>query len=464
MKLTLFILVFIISLNSIRAQLYVDDNGTITSIKVQEITTQEILFSQGENLRLMPASLTKVVTTATALELLGAGYTYQTDFFYRGEKKGTKLYGDLIVTSYGDPTLGSRYFEETAPEMIFSAVADGLKKAGIQSIVGSLHVIADQIGYSAPRLWEDMGNYYGASPQGFNWRDNTAEVTLSSGAVGTKCRVVSIDPDIKPYSIRCEAVAAAHNNDSAYVYGIGKMQQWWIEGSIPKNRSLFKIKAALPDPRAAFKKDLIEYLNKNGIEIGEKRPVGASKEKKNIPICTYHSPPLSEIIKVVNQKSNNLFADQLLLTIAKELKGQPTWDYGNLAVREFWEDKIDFNHSFRLRDGSGLTPKNLVSAKGMVQLLNWMNQNSGNFSFYAESLARGGESGTLRSVFKHPDLEGRIIGKSGSFEGVLGYCGYATTVSGKKTAFCIIANNYLVPTKKIRITMDEFMTKVVLEN
>lgn len=412
----------------------------------------------------MPASLTKVITTATALELLGENYTYKTVFSYTGSLENGKLIGDLLVESDGDPTLGSKYFPQTAPDIFFADILKHLKRIGVQSVEGSIRVLGAQVSYSAPRLWEDMGNYYGASPQGFNWHDNTAVITLRSGEVGTECKVVSVDPDIKPYRLRCKAVAASHSKDSAYVYGLGEIEQWWIEGSIPQHRSSFKIKAALPKPQEAFVNYLMKYLDKEGVEIHCNRKISLKGQRRRTPIFTYQSPPLSQIIKVVNHKSNNLFADQLLLTLGKEIKGRWSWDNGNAVVREFWQDKIDFDTHFRLRDGSGLTPKNLVSVDGMVKLLEWMYRNSDHFDVYAASLARGGESGTLRSVFKNPDLKGRIIGKSGSFEGVLGYCGYATSLAGKKTAFCMISNNYLVSTRQVRMVMDDVITHILLEN
>ena len=446
------------------AQVNIGDNGAIVGAKVQEVVSWQVLLSQNEQIRLVPASLTKIITTATVLELLGAGYQYKTDVFTQGDIKNGVLKGDIVVRSSGDPTLGSKFFGETQPTSFLSSIAEALNSIGVKKIEGSVYVESDSISHAAPRLWEDMGNYYGASPQGFNWADNTIEVTLKSGKEGTQCKVESTYPFFSPYALDCRVVAASHNKDSAYVYGVGEIRRWWIEGSIPQNRATFKIKAAMPNPEMVFRSQLVDFLQLQGIEIKEEVLVRglSDDEPKSKLLLSHRSPSLSEIIKVVNHKSNNLFADQLLLTLAKEQTGVANWDNGNRVVQNFWKDKIDFSQQFRLRDGSGLTPKNLVSPGGMVELLIWMRDNSKHFGVFEASLAMGGETGTLKSVFRNPKLKGRVIGKSGSMEGVLGYCGYLTTLSGKKSVFCIIANNYLIPTRTVRKELDDVITNVIL--
>ncbi|TLX70518.1 D-alanyl-D-alanine carboxypeptidase/D-alanyl-D-alanine-endopeptidase [Labilibacter sediminis] len=449
---------------SSESQSIISDDGTSVSAKVINTTNRQDIYSFNENQRLIPASLMKVLTTATALELLGKDYTYQTQFGYTGVIKNGVLYGHLVVKSNGDATLGSKYFSETNPEYLFEQLSKVLQSSGIISITGEVQVEGYSQTYPSQRLWEDMGNYYGASPQSFCWKDNTATVTLKSGDVGSLCKIISISPQIKPHIIECRVSAASHTKDSAYVYGIKEISRWWMEGSIPANRSGFKVKAALPDPLHTFATELTSYLNKNGVSVMGNTVNHNFADAEFFNLYTHKSPSLAEIIKVVNHKSNNLFADQLLLTLAKEFIGEVSWDNGNQVINEFWSDKIAFEKHFRVKDGSGLSPKNLFSAQGMVEVLTWMSNHSSSIEVFEQSLAKGGETGTLRSVFKHKAVSGKIIGKSGSMEGVLGYCGYLTSSSKQKAAFCIITNHYLQPTKEIRTSLDNIITQWVLEN
>ncbi len=462
MKFNILILLFVFgSITTVFSQLKISDEGSIVSMKIMEVNSKYDIVNQNSQIRLIPASLTKLITTATALELLGPDYRYKTNFVCGGDIINGQLLGDIHVQAGGDPTLGSKYFEETAPELVFKNILSWLKEKGIHSIKGGIFVDSSKIGYSSPRLWEDIGNYYGVYPQSFNWKDNTVKVTLASKKVGTVCRVVSIDTDISPYILDCKVKAASHHKDSAYVYGLPEINKWWIEGSIPSNRAAFNVKAAMPDPKMIFSRELSNFLEKNHVSV--KQEVVLDDEVKDTKIVyTHYSPKMSEIIKVVNHKSHNLFADMLLLTLAKEYYQCYSWDRGTQVIKDFWKDKIDFENNFRLRDGSGLTPKNLISTEGMVELLTWMNENSSYFNVYKNSLAVGGKSGTLKSVFKNTQLKNKVFGKSGSMEGVLGYCGYYLNTKGNYCAFSAIANNFMIKTKQVRMEMDEALTNYIL--
>ncbi len=460
MKYFVILLYVIISISGY-GQLNISDKGALVSMTISDVESEKEIISQNSQLRLIPASLTKIITTATALELLGPDYTFNTQIVCTGTVTDGQLNGDIVINGGGDPTLGSKYFDQTNPELLFDRIIDCLKKEGIHTIKGRVLVESTDIGYSSPRLWEDIGNYYGVYPRGFNWRDNTVKVTLASKEVGSVCKVVSVKPEIYPYQLDCKVLSAAHNKDSAYVYGLPEIENWWIEGSIPTNRSSFIIKAAMPDTKQVFANELYHYLIKNNIEIY--REIYKDDDiKQSRVVYINKSPKLAEIIKVVNHKSHNLFADVLFLSLAKEFKDEYSWDIGVQIIKDFWSDKIDFDKHFRLRDGSGLTPKNLVTTEGMVELLIWMKNNSNFYDVFKSSLAIGGQSGTLKSVFKNPKLRGRVFGKSGSMEGVLGYCGYFINNSGNYQAFCVIANNYLIKTKEVRKHMDETLTNYIL--
>ncbi len=463
MKIYIVILLSLYNSLLIYSQYNIEDNGASVSLKIKAINTNTDVINYHSHQRLIPASLTKIITTSTALQLLGPDYCYKTRFICKGDLFNGQLNGDLIVEPGGDPTLGSKYFKDTNPEVLFSKIQQWLQGNGILKIKGKILIKSLALPYSSPRLWEDIGNYYGAYPQEFNWRDNTVNVILSSKETGRLCDVVSIQPDISPYKMDCKVIAANHNKDSAYVYGLPEIEDWWIEGSIPSNRTGFKIKAAMPDPKSTFINELTNYLETNDISINHET-ISDNSLKNDLCVYTYISPKFSEIIKIVNHKSNNLFADMILLTLAKEFKNIYSWDLGVQVVKDFWDDKIDFKNNFRIKDGSGLTPKNLITTKGMVDLLSWMKNHSLYFDVFKSSLAIGGKTGTLKSVFKNNDLKNRVFGKSGSMEGVLGYCGYFIGNHGKYSAFCYIANNYLIETKLVREQMDKTLTQLILDH
>ncbi len=418
------------------------------------------IFEQNSSLFVTPASLLKSVTTATALEVLGPDYTYKTRVGYNGIIRNGVLYGDIVVIPGSDPTLGSEHFDGTDSDVVFEKIKQAISDNHIQSVTGDIQVqqLQDDVPYPGSRLWEDMGNYYGGIPHVLNYKDNTIRITLKSGEVGSLCKIVGLHPDNVAYQFNSKVLASSSKKDSAYVYGIKDIFSWWVEGSIPANRNDFTIKAAMPDPSVYFVDDLRDYLSVAGISVGQKlEPYGDMEEGFNL-LCTIESPKLSEIIEVTNHESNNLFADQLFLTLGEYYFETASWDNGVKALEKFWSSKIDFNNNFSIKDGSGLSPKNKVTPSGMLAVLSWMKNHSQYFDVYVESLAVGGMSGTLKYTFQNPALKGKIFGKSGSMGGVIGYCGYFQSEKGW-SSFCIIANNYVVPTKQVRSYIDSYLTQ-----
>ena len=94
------------------------DNGKLTngiaSLTVLDGKTGHVIFSDNAAIGLPTASTMKVITSITALDILGPDYTYKTRLAYTGhiDSLGV-LNGDLIITGSGDPTLGSDRFPQT---------------------------------------------------------------------------------------------------------------------------------------------------------------------------------------------------------------------------------------------------------------------------------------------------------------------------------------------------------------
>ena len=79
--------------------------GSITGVAVYDVDAKTWLFEQEADRAFNPASVTKVVTTSTALRVLGSGYTFKTHVLQTGRIVDGVLQGDLVVKGEGDPTL-----------------------------------------------------------------------------------------------------------------------------------------------------------------------------------------------------------------------------------------------------------------------------------------------------------------------------------------------------------------------
>lgn len=421
---------------------------------VKDIDSGDILKDYNSGLLMTPASVTKIITTTTALDILGSDFQYNTKIFSQGEVINGTLNGDLIVIGAGDPTFGSSYFSQCSAEVVINKIIESLKNAGIKHINGKIIIdtsIISEPRYPAGRLWEDMGNYYGAPPSGLTWRDNTFEVYLSSPSdEGKLCKVESANTKISALEFVSYVRSANNQKDSAYIYGYPGLSKWEIRGTIPVNRSHFSIKGAIPDPAFQFASEITSLLSdSNDIEIiiSNNQPIKIS-DRSNL-LLEIRSPYLSEIVSVINHVSHNLMADHLFLSLGNTNKtaGDNWINSANLVINH-WR-KQGLTKAIRLRDGSGLSPKNLISPDYLVDIITktYLGKNN---SFFESSLAVGGKNGTLSHIWQQPKWVGRVRAKSGSMEGVLCYTGYIKTIGNRNLAFCVMVNNFITSFKTVR--------------
>lgn len=428
------------------------------ALAINDVATGTVLADYNSEKLFVPASLTKIVTTISALNILGEDFRFSTRIYIHGTVSDSTLTGDLIVVGGGDPAFGSRYFAQKQPTMVIQTIFAQLRNQGITQLNGRLIIdtsIIPEPRYPAHRLWEDMGNYYGAPPSGLSWRDNTFELDLSSPPLpGKLCEIVAIRPPQKELEFKSRVFSASNNKDSAYIFGYPGLSKWEVRGSIPTHQNVFTIKGALPDPAYQFALELASELgagNNIVVQIVNNHPVDISDA---VLVTTVYSPSLSEIIKVVNQKSLNLMADHLFLALTRSenITGD-NWLQSAKTMVDFWNEKFEAG-TVRLFDGSGLSPRNLLSAKFLVELL-IQNEKSRFGQTFESSLAVGGQTGTLTTMWKQKQWTGRIKAKSGSMEGVLGYAGYIYTQDNRKLAFCVLVNNYIQSTVSIKRAIEK---------
>ena len=397
-----------------------------------------------------PASLAKIITTATALEILGGDFRFETCLEYDGKlDKNGILNGNLYIRGGGDPTLGSQFIDNAdfLPEWI-----EAVKKTGIKIIKGN--VIADASlcsdeGISPKWNWEDIGNHYATGVYALNVNDNSCTVTLKSGRVGTTAEIVKVQPSIPGLSLLSQVKASSISYDSAYAYGAPLLNERIIRGAIPARRSEFPIRIDMPNPPLYLAQLVTNSLVENGIKINGKAECSFQKNvnPKRL-IYSHYSAPLSEIVKEINHRSINLYAECVLLRLAVHEKGQGDAVSGISIIKNFWKSKnIDVSPLF-LYDGSGLSSSNAVPAEFLVDVLQYMYAKSANKDIFIASLPVAGESGTVKNLLKGTALEGKVCAKSGTIGGVQSYAGYIVW-KDKTYAFALIVNHFSGKRKEI---------------
>jgi len=79
------------------------------SVCVMNVKNDSLLYSYNPNISLVPASTLKIVTTAAALNLLGADFKFETSIEYDGvyDSISGVITGNVYNKGEGDPTLES---------------------------------------------------------------------------------------------------------------------------------------------------------------------------------------------------------------------------------------------------------------------------------------------------------------------------------------------------------------------
>ena len=440
------------------------------SMCIADAEKGDIIMEYNSEISLMPASVMKVITSAAALELLGPNYIFRTRVVYTGSlnKRTGKLTGNIIIIGGGDPALGSKYFSENYKDFLNSWVAE-IAKLGIKKIQG--RIISDDSYYDflpvpAKWLWEDEGNYYGAGAYGLSVYDNTYDIHLKTLSDSSLPVIKEIIPELCRFELSNFLVANG-STDDGYVFAAPYSNSGWLAGNIPVNQTDFILKASISDPPLLLAKMLNEKLRDRGIKISG-NPTSVRSEKKPITekfvtITETNSPPLTDIIKVLNHESVNLFAEHLIKELGKKFKNNGSTSSGAEVIDEFLINSGINTNGIFIEDGSGLSPLTAINTRELVRLLVYMKNKGKYFSEYYSSLPDAGKNGTLKNYFKDPLFDSRLKAKSGSMTRVRSFAGYFTTLSGRKMAFGIIINNYTGPSKDITSAIEDIVKEIILK-
>jgi len=423
-------------------------------VLIKSLKTGETIYSRNAKKMFMPASNMKLFTSSAATVALTPGYQYVTRLVTNGDVRDSILYGDLIIIGSGDPSISGR-FDSGKVTIAFEQWADTLKAQGIKRVLGNVigddNCFDDEY-YGAGWSADYETDYYAAQISGLCFNDNCVDITLvPSATIGDVCSV-SLSPPTRYVSIINKTVTAAatdsvneiwferkRGTNTIYIYG--KMSQGkkpWIESVTVEN------------PTAYTATVLKEVLEATGIAVG-----GAAVDGDDFRdtirydnakvLASFSSRPYSELIKVINKPSHNMYTEQVFRTMGKEAFGVGSMRNGRKAAYPILASWGVDTVRLRYSDGSGLSRQNLITPSDIVSILTGMSKDSSFATFY-ESLPIAGVDGSIRSRMKGTKAEGNVHAKTGFIGYVRSLSGYVTSQDGEMFVFSMIANHYTVPT------------------
>ncbi len=433
------------------------------SFKVVNLNSGEVVAERNSSLCATPASITKVITTATALELLGGDFRFTTLIETNGYIEDGVLHGDLIIHGDADPTLGSGFMGEMD---FISRWTNKLQQQGIKHITGNIVADAtciDRCAIPIGWVWEDTGFHYGAGAFGISAYDNFCNIILKSGEPGTKPEVINIFPEQPGIIIKNEIDVLNIAKDSIHVISMPYESRKILQGGMPSNRNSYAVRSTASNPPLQVATRLYNHLKNKEITVdGEAIVQEKYKEEERTTLITYKSPQLREIIKLTNFKSNNMYAEHIFRRLGNfAMQYQATSNASINVVKRFWRRKgIDVS-TLHLYDGCGLAPHNAYSADFLTSVLQYM-RNSKNWDDFYNSLPTAGAEGTVAAFLRNTPLEKNVRVKSGSLSRVQAYSGYITAKDGEEYAFTIMINNYKCSRREVRAIITKWLNEAVL--
>lgn len=414
------------------------------SVCVQNIKSGELVAEYASDKALPTASTMKTLTGATALAMLGDDYRFHTLVTLQGEQKGDTFYGNVILVGGGDPTLGSSNFPNKASFVDNTITA--LENKGIRNITGCFIVDSsnyDRYGNSLDIELEDLGADYGVGVYAINYKDN-----LLGFNIGSKDGQIKVKLNKKFECNINQFVQLGQKENLVIIPYPAAKPSFYITGEFPSNRKTQFYEVGNPKPEAELLYDLEQACARKHIQL-QKRRENFSKLKSSV-LLDYESPKLAEIIKSLLVRSDNMYADALLLELAKANQKEPRRDNGVQVVKQFWHKQgLDLQPLFMF-DGSGLSRKNSASARFFSQMLAKAENTKGRSAITLKSLMPVlGEDLYISKNLTKAKLGNSLAAKSGSMTNVQCYVGYYPA-DKPIYAWSVLVNNFHGHNQNIR--------------
>ncbi len=441
-------------------------NGSVarsaeSSIQIVELESGRVVAERNPHMAVAPASNMKLFTTAAAIDLLKPTFEVTTGVYVRGEidPSGT-LQGDVRIVGRGDPTIGGRFHDGNATAVLQEWAAD-LKRAGIKTIAGNLvfeHGYFDTE-YIHP-TWpvDQLTAWYEAPIAAFSMQEGCIAVRVLPGRAGQPC-VVQLDPPTSFVQVRN---SCRTGSGLPFITRYNGSNEIIVRGGVPARSGTTEVFITVENPVHYFAAVTNETLQRNGIRIQGQIVLTPRDARTDWRLVTKHTTPLPILIYVINKKSQNHYAEQVLKMIGAELRKDGSWAAGNAEVKEWLTTKIGVPaNEFFPADGSGMSRNNRASANAFIALLRYMWKSPWREEFVSSMPYTGDPDSKFGNRLRRPPFARQVYAKTGYISGVIGLSGYVHAQSGKVYAFSFLFNRYRVGVFGVYNLQDEMLKEII---
>jgi len=455
-------------------------------IKFISAETGDVIYELNSPQLFVPGSTTKLLSTGTALELLGGDYRFHTKIYRTGpiQKDGT-LDGDLVLLASGDMDLSNRIqadgtlaFEDEDhsygvpdskglpgdPLQVIREFAKQIAGKGIKRIKGRVLVDASLF----PEGERELGTGVVISPIVVN--DNIVDVVVSPGTSEGSPVQLKIAPQTAYVTIINQATTQKAGTKTSLSYENDKLnpdgtRSVTLTGALALGAKPTMVSYPVPEPSQYAATLLVEALKKEGVIAALAAPSDqvdfkalAAKYTADNVVAGHISPPFKEEAKVTLKVSQNLHASSMPFLLGA-LIGH--------ADKQIDQAGFDLEHEFLTKAGldlggaaqsDGAGGNAFFSPDFMVHYLLYMSKQKDYQDFY-RALPILGKDGTLVKIQVNSPAAGHVHAKTGTYGSYdalnkkvmvtgKGLAGYMDTANGQHLIFALYVN-------MVEVTMDD---------
>ncbi|TRW17628.1 D-alanyl-D-alanine carboxypeptidase/D-alanyl-D-alanine endopeptidase [Glacieibacterium frigidum] len=417
--------------------------GTRIGLVVVDDQGREIVAVRPDD-RFVPASNTKMFTTAAAFALL------DTSAADGGAGASVRLEGrDVVIAGHGDARLSSAA-DCLSDCLIELARVVAARTRVVHDVIGDDSAFPDER-WPQGMSWNNMPGRYGTAISALTIDDNVVPVVVSPGRPGAAPSLTSDGY----YSIVNRAVTGGTGSRLSVerVPGSAVLR---VTGHIAAGQAPVTLSVAVDDPahRAAWR--LADLLRTLGVRVTGTvgtwhRPLAAFDDPATrdtappprLPrqpvLARLAPPPLTENLRVINKVSQNLHAELLLRRVGA-VAGTGSVADGQRAVRNMLDTAGVERWSYDFADGSGMSSYNRLTPRAAVRFLRWTQGQTWGPAWQA-TLPVAGVDGTLSRRFRGTPLEGKLFAKTGTLNAANALSGFMIAASGRMLVFSALAND-----------------------
>lgn len=433
---------------------------------VMKVSTGRVLTGYNEHIAFTPASLTKIVTAATLLQLYPDTARWYTRVGYTGyiDNDGV-LQGDIVIRGCIDPSLANDYALRPTGAFL-DTIVEAVSWAGIRSVAGNIVADASLCATETSSQWlaEDLGWYYGAGCYGINYKGNSYDLYLRTGAEGTQPHILGTSATVAPVTYHNHLVVG--QKDSSFVSVVPYAEQCVLSGIVPAHREKFVLPCSMTDPPLTLACDVKARLQAAHIFVAGHAVTDRllQEEQKPVPVatsnlCSYPSEELLQMVETMLHHSDNLYAEAMLRYVALSQDTVATVSTALAIERDIWKKAGLDTEAMQLYDGSGLARKNAVTPYFLASLLSQTYRMPQLGAAFVSAFPEAGREGSVRSFMARQKLPGILRLKSGSMGGVLCYAGYYMN-AGTAYAVVLMCNNHTCRHAQVRAQYEKLLRTI----